>query len=365
MRAGVAAGLVAVSVLLACGGDDGAPPDDGAVPFDPPTGGDEEGDTGPPPIIAGEATDICANAYSVGEGVHHGTLRARQSDLDGACGYGGPDAFFRLEVPRRSDVWLSARGVAYAPRVGVLGSPCAPAWRQQQLLCTEGVGGWVRDVAAGTSLVVSVGIAPDDPTIETAPPTEGADPLDFELTVQLRDVLDVGDLCAPVSRGRCGAGTGCLPDAGGGPATCQVLDADTCSTAQPLALAYGETELAIDRDTLQSDAHAHACGGDRHPERVYALSLPISDGAPTLTVRSGAPHVGFALRGSDCAPDSELACASPTPQPTAMTTSLPAAVGRPVLLFVELPVPSDAPQEGTEAGEEAPIVVTLELSPPG
>ncbi len=365
MRAGVAAGLVAVSVLVACGGDDGAPAGDTAVPFDPPTGGDDDGDDGPPPIVPGEATDVCANAFSIAEGIHYGTLRARQSDLDGACGQGGPDAFFRVELARRSDVWLQARGVAFEPRVGVLGSACAPAWSQQQLLCTQGVGGWVRDIAPGSSLVVSVGIAPDDPTIVSAPPTEGADPLDFELTVKLRDVLDVGDLCEPASRGRCAAGTACVPDPDGGPATCETLPADTCATAEPLVLAYGATEVTIDRRAPQSDAHAHSCGGDRHPERVYALSLPISDDAPTLTVRSGAPHVGFALRGNDCAPSRELACASPTPQPTAITTELPAAVGRPVLLFVELPVPPSEPEPGTEAGEEAPIVVTLELMPAG
>lgn len=365
-RAVVVAGWVAASVGLACGGDDGAGDGGTAAMFEPPTGGEDTEGFSPPPIVPGEATDLCAAAFSVGAGVHHGTLRSRQPDLDGACGLGGPDAYFRLEVPRRSDVWVRGRGVAFEPRVGVLGTPCAPAWRQGQLLCTQGVGGWIEDLAAGTSVVVAVGISPEHPTIESAPPTEGPDPLDFELTVELRDVLDVGDLCEPASRGRCGTGTACTAGADGGPATCELLDADTCATAEPLALQYGTTEIAIDRDLPHSDAHAHSCGGARHPERVYALTLPISDDAPTLSVSSGAPHVGFALRGNDCALATELQCARPTPQPAAIATQVPSAVGRPVMLFVELPVPSeDEDAAGTEAGEEAPIVVTVQLAPAG
>jgi hypothetical protein len=350
----------------ACG--DGGGDGDGAgvtsMMFDAPDETEGETEGAGPAFVPGEATDLCVDAPSVEEGVHYGTLRARQSDLGGTCGQGGPDAFFRLDVPRRSDIWLEARGVDFEPRVGVLPSTCVDAWSDRSLLCTEGLGGWLLDVAAGSRLVVSVGVGADDPAIVTAPGDDSADPLDFRLDVSFRDVLEVGEACLPTSRGRCGAGTGCLAASDTTSAVCTALAADTCATALPVEIDIGASELTIDRQVPQSDAHAHSCGGARHPERVFALSLPITDDPPTLTVRSDTPQVGLALRGSDCAPSGELSCAAPTTTAPAMTVEIPPDAGRPILLFVELP-PPPATDAAAPPGEEAPISVVLELTTAG
>lgn len=327
--------------------------------------GEATGDTGTV-IVPGEATDLCAAAFSIGEGKHVGSLRGHVSDLGGACGAGGPDAFFRLDVPRRSDVWVKADGVGFVPRVGVLPHGCAAEWNTRGLACAEGVGTWVIDVAGGSSLVVAVGIDAEDPSLVTPPPEAGADALDFRLEVRLRDVLEAGETCDPPERGRCGAGTACLAPVGPGPAVCTALHADTCATAAPVEIAIGTSTIEIPADAIHSDAHAGSCGGARRPERVIALSIPATGDAPTLTVSTETPDIGLSLRGSDCDPHRELACVAASGEGPLISADLPLDVGRPVLLFVELPVAEAAEDAGeTGAGEEAPIVLQVELQTSG
>lgn len=325
-----------------------------------------------------DATDQCDLAPVIGAGRHRGSLRGNAAELDGACGLGGPDAFFRLAVPRRSDVWLQGYGVSFVPRVGVLPHTCTTDWTHRTLACSEGGGTWLLDVAAGSSLVVSVGVDEDHPVLDDAPPTDGPDPLSFALEVELRNVLEPGEACEPAGLGRCGSGSACLPtpppedepDAPAGPAVCTMLPGDTCQTAVALPVATGVTVVEIDPATPQTDAHAHSCGGARRRERVLRLELP-GPGPHAVEARSDHPGVGLALRALGCLPADERGCVDPDAPPPAV---LAVEVSGPeAFLFVELPPDEDGAGEGgssggstgdEEPGEEPPIVVEVERSDP-
>lgn len=336
-------------------------------------GGGGDSSTGEPYVPSQDATDQCGFAPVIGAGRHEGTLRGNASELGGACGLGGPDAFFRLEVPRRSDVRLQGQGVGFVPRVGVLPFTCSTDWIHRTLACTEGVGTWLADVAEGSSLVVSVGVDEDHPALDLPPPMQGPDPLAFVLDVELRNVLEAGDPCEPSGLGRCGTGTACLPtpppddeaEDEPGPAVCTTLPGDTCETALPWPVVAGVQTMEIDPSTPQTDAHRHSCGGARRLERVVRLMLP-QGGPRTLEVRSDRAEVGFAVRAPGCGPEDERGCVAPEEiAPAALSVELD---GSDAFLFVELPpIPEDADEEGSsggEVGEEAPIVLELELLDP-
>ncbi len=341
------------------------------------TGDNEATSTGQIEEPGIDAANQCAMAPSIGAGRYYGTLRGNAEELDGACGLGGPDGFFRLEVPRRSDIQLRGRGVGFLPRIGVMPHTCTTDWSFRTLLCAEGVGAWLLDVPEGASLVVSVGIDPEHPALEMPRPAEGSDPLGFSMDVVLRNVLEVGEPCEPPGRGRCGAGTACLPvpppiddpEAGPGPAVCTVLAGDTCATAIELPIASGVTTIELDPADLQTDAHVHSCGGGRRRERVLRLALPGA-GPHRLGVRGNLPQVGLAVRAAGCLPEHEQACvAADSGQEPQLTVD---GLGELAYLFVELPPEPEAATEtgtdggagttgGVEPGEEAPIVVEVEL----
>lgn len=359
---------------------------------DEPAASDGDGGTMPPPSstdegadastsggveLGDDASDRCEAAPVIGAARHYGTLRGKGTELDGACGLGGPDAFLRLDVPRRSDVWVQAHGVGFEPRVGVLPDGCSADWAHRTLLCTEGIGGWLLDVAAGSSLVVSVGVAEDHPVLDEPPRLIGPDPLEFALDVELRNVLEPGETCLPQGAGRCGSGTACMtvpppeddPDATPGPSVCVVLPGDTCQSAEPLAIPTGMTVVELDPTTPQTDAHVQSCGGARRRERVLRLDLPGA-GPHALEVRSDHPGVGLALRAPGCSPEQERACVDPDAPPAVLVAEVGGAVA---FLFVELPPPADGPEDGGSSGggtsgdppgEEAPIVVEVARSEP-
>ncbi len=374
-RAGHGTGLALLLCLVAGCRDaasDGG--DDGPMSLST-TSGAGEASTGDVYEPSEDATDQCDLAPVVGAGRHHGTLRGNAPELGGACGLGGPDAFFRLAVPRRSDVWLQGYGVGFVPRVGVLPYTCTTDWTHRTLACTEGVGTWLLDVAAGSSLVVSVGVDEDDPVLDGAPPSDGADPLKFALDVRLRNVLEPGDACEPAGIGRCGSGSACLPaptddpEAGPGPSVCTTLLGDTCQTAVPVALDTGVTVLEIDPATPQTDAHVHSCGGARSRERVLRLELPHA-GAHALEIRTDHAEVGLALRAPGCLPEDERNCVDRDTPPAVLVAQVSGSVA---WLFVELPAEADEPDAGgssggssggDDPGEEAPIVVEVERSEP-
>jgi hypothetical protein len=374
-----------VLLVLACvaGCRDGETEDggnDGPMSLATTGSADDDTSTGEVYEPSEDATDQCDLAPVIGAGRHHGSLRGNAAELDGACGLGGPDAFFRLAVPRRSDVWLQGYGVAFVPRVGVLPYTCTTDWAHRTLACSEGVGTWLLDVAAGSSLVVSVGVDEDHSVLDEAPPTVGPDPLDFALDVELRNVLEPGDACEPAGLGRCGSGSECLPtpppqdqpDAPPGPAVCTTLPGDTCQTAVALPVATGVTVVEIDPRTPQTDAHMHSCGGARRRERVLRLELP-GPGPHALEARSDHPGVGLAVRAPGCLPTEERGCVDPdAPPPAVLAVELS---GSEAFLFVELPPDDEGADEGgssggstggEEPGEEPPIVVEVERSqPPG
>ena len=350
-----------VGVPLGCAGDNGeasetststqAPADDGG------TTGDE---------MEGSLADLCEAAPPVPVGRTLGTLRGAGSDLGGACGNGGPDVFALIDVPRRSDVEVTAIGAAFQAWVGVLPSACVGDWSDRSLLCTPGGPGTVLDVAAGTELIVAVGIDPDDPARELIP-TDATDPLDFALDVRLRNVFAPGDACG-TSTGRCATGTVCLQDTSGTP-VCTVIPGDTCATAVEFPVAPGVQTLSIERTGNHTDAHQHSCGGARRPERVVALRLADVAEAAELEVRTAEADVELALRGPGCLLADEIACASedgPTARVPAIGDALRGA--EVVFLFVEM---TDgvaigeggwAPASGAPAA--APIEIEVELTNP-
>jgi hypothetical protein len=379
---GLAVALV-LSLGIGCrdGGMEGEG-EDGPMTIATTGGGGEGSSTGEVYVPSEDATDQCELAPEIEAGRHHGSLRGNAAELSGACGLGGPDAFFRLVVPRRSDVWLQGYGVGFVPRVGVLPHTCTTDWASRALLCTEGVGSWLLDVAQGSSLVVSVGVDEEHPVLDEPPPTEGPDPLDFALEVELRNVLEPGEACLPEGVGRCGSGTACLPvpppeddpEAPPGPAVCTVLEGDTCQTAVPVEMPTGVTVVEIDPATPQTDAHAHSCGGARRRERVLRLELPGA-GPHALEARVDRPSVGLALRAPGCLVEDERGCVDPdSPVPAVLAVEVSGPVA---FLFVELPpveggTDDDGGDEGgssgstggDEPGEEAPIVLELERSEP-
>ncbi|MEX1366143.1 MAG: hypothetical protein AB1Z98_23665 [Nannocystaceae bacterium] len=365
------ASLLSLLAVAGCRDRDGDPERD--EPNDPgmmiASGPGPDTSTGQVDEPSREASDQCELAPIIGAGTHYGSLRGTGSELGGACGQGGPDAFFRLDVPRRSDVQLRGLGAGFSPRVGVLPNDCVAQWETRTLLCSQGVGTWALDVAGGSSLVVSVGIDAEDPALGQPPPMLGADPLSFALEVRLRNVLDEGDPCEPADRGRCGSGTTCMPsppppdDPQGppGPAVCTALDGDTCDSAVDVALGAGSSLVQIDPAAPQTDAHEHSCGGARRRERVLRLSLP-GTGPHALRVRSDWAPLGLALRGPGCLPADELGCAIDDVQAPELLAEIPADVA---LLFVELPPAEEEDLEGTSTGtapgEESPIELEIEV----
>ena len=323
-------------------GDEDPSGDDGAA-----TNTDDE-----PPV---SAQNTCGAAPLVGAGRWPGTLHERSRDLGGACGLGGPDAFFRVAVPWRADVRVSAVGDGFVPRVGAIDDGCFDDWAHRQLLCTEGVGGWISDLAAGSEFVIAVG---SDPKRLEAAVAAGYEDLRFEVEVIMRPVLGPHQPCQPGSGGRCASGSACLDGEGGW--TCTPLVADTCDSAQAIVVAAGETTVMIDPGQMHTDAHAHGCGGARQRERVLDVSWPSSLAADAaLTIRSENPDVGLAMRAPSCIVADEVACVDAgTRDASVLIDHLPSH-GTRGFLFVELPGAADRLQ-----GDEPPFAVVFTLASP-
>ena len=151
-------------------------------------------------MMAPDGQDVCLSAPARPPGIYRGTL-AGMNPNGGACGQSGPDVFFRVEISRRSDVRVFAQGDGYEPRVGVFGNDCIVPFDVSGLLCTAGVPGWVSDVEAGTDLYIAVGASASD--------LESSRTGTFELDVQTRNVLSVGERCSNPVWGRCETGSTC------------------------------------------------------------------------------------------------------------------------------------------------------------
>jgi len=322
---------------------------------------------------AGEASDICAEAPAIGVGLWTGNLRDKSRNLDGACGSGGPDAFFKVPVRLRADVGLEAFGVGFTPRVGAVFGECVADWEGRGLLCTEGLAGWITDLAAGTDLYVSIGVDPEDPVLDTSAPEEGPDPLQFALDVTIRRILDPGELCMPSTRGRCVVGSACLPGAADGDGTgtssssggdgtgtssdtgqdsatgdsswrCVSLEADTCASAQTVTVGAEGTTLSIDPGWVHTDAHHHSCAGARVAERAYRLELsPGMEPGSALEITVDEAEAALAVRMPGCTQAEEIACQERDPAGARVTiddADALAASGVSPYLFVEFPFAS-------------------------
>ncbi|MFV8750004.1 hypothetical protein ACNOYE_05610 [Nannocystaceae bacterium ST9] len=273
--------------------------------------------------------------------------------LDCALGEGGPIGFVRVEVPIRADLRIHARGGQVIPRVATLQAGCASEAldRDRLLACVDALPVVVEDLRPGTELLLAIGAAVDDPALATPTPAPGVfDPLEVELELTLRAVIEEGERC-DAGLGRCETGTLCLSaiEAELAVDRCRRPEAESCADPGELALLPpGETlVLAIDTSEAHGDAHAHSCTGWRRPERVHRLRWPagaeISPQA-RLEIVADDPRVGLALRAPDCLPDHAQGCAPPDLEAGPHTLivgegQLPswAAQGVEALLFVELP----------------------------
>src|SRR5262245_1512470 len=171
-----------------------------------PTTGAEESSSGGPPIVLG---DVCQNAPVVGSGRFVASIYNAASDVNGACGEGGPEVFVRVATDMRADLELEVLGSGFVPRLGVLGNACSGDWASEGIACTRGLPATVLDVAAGGSVVIAIGVDPGDPVLKKA----GSDhDLAFALDVGVRPVLAAGERCGQPGLGRCESGSACTMD---------------------------------------------------------------------------------------------------------------------------------------------------------
>lgn len=331
---------------VSCGG--GAEGEDPAPTKDTTTGeGDDasSGSTGEPQQQDG--VDVCLSAPARSPGLYRGTLAGADPN-GGACGQSGPDVFFRIEVSRRSDVQVFARGDGYEPRIGVFGNDCAVPFDEGGLLCTVGVPGWVSDVEAGTDLYIAVGASVSD--VESS--RTGA----FELDVRTRNVLAVGERCGDPVWGRCENGSTCaVPDdaqEGDVPEVCVAIPGDRCGNAIDVDVDRGRTTLSIEADAVHTDAHHHGCGGERTVERVYRLALPPSSSTTTVRIESD-DVLALAARAPTCLLEEEVGCSEPPAGTPALV--LEGVLPRTLYLFVELP------ERDPEASEQTPSLVRVDF----
>ncbi|MGH1345175.1 MAG: hypothetical protein ACRBN8_26675 [Nannocystales bacterium] len=328
VRAVAASGML-VCVAPGCADDGGQEPEAPApAPTKVETTGDDEdassGSSGGGVLGAGQ--DVCLSAPVLPPGVYLSSLQGKRSSGGGACGQGGPDVFFRVAVERPSDVRVSAVGEGFTPRVGVFGNECAVSFEDGGLLCTSGVPGWVPDVPAGAELYVAVGASQADVDASA----QGT----FQLEVQARDILSVGEACSDPAWGRCEGGTTCaVPGETGEPAVCVAIPGDRCGNPMPVDVDRGLTALSVESGALHTDAHRHTCGGDRISERVYRLELPAVSAEATLRVEGQRVSV-LAARGPTCLTEEERAC-SADPEGLAVI-ELQGPLPRTLYLFAEL-----------------------------
>jgi hypothetical protein len=287
------------------------------------------------------AADSCVNAPTIGPGRWKGALLPPEEPQDGVCGLGGPDAFFRVEIPRRADLWIRATGEGFSPRLAVHPDVCTG---DAPLTCSLDGGGpeglWLYDLLGGSALRLAVGMDPDDPLLGDMVP------ISFTLDLDLRRVLEAGELCMPEDYGRCVSGTVCAPpdedDMSGDKLNwrCVSVDADTCADAELVVMTTTETTLELPGPPLQSDAHYHSCGGEGLVERVFQIRVPepLNDGEE-LRVAASSPALGLAARAPGCLLDDERACTAPGTDGVLVVDL--ATAGGEMFLFVEWPVDAE------------------------
>ncbi len=348
--------VVAVTAVVACGGGASG----GTTEVDAmSSSGDESGANDPQLQVPSES---CAAAPMVEQGRFAGTLRDRGPDpgLGGVCGGGGPDVFLRVEVPVRADLRVEARGVGFTARVSLAPPGCQKA---PMLVCGGSGVAELEDLSEGTVVTLAIGAEAElFAGLSGVAVKEGEpDPLGFTVDVGMRRVLAAGEVCMPAVRGRCGAGTLCLPAGTGadmdtdmgadtdvGDAsmwTCTPMVGNGCIEPEEVAvqLVDGVGSIIIDPDQPQSDVHQHSCTGAGMRERVLRLTMPADLGPQdSLELRALGPEVGLAVRAPGCLASDELACMAPRPYGARVVIAAPDELrqaGVAPYLFVELPEP--------------------------
>ena len=315
---------------------------------------EEEGESGEPPA-PGDTCEDTSLLIQAPTTLRASLQRATASELPGACGITGPTVFFRLRSEARVDLSVGVRGRETAPKLALLRPGCvSPELDPTRLLaCADTLPVTLVDVGPALELILAVGLDQDDPALDLDPDFDleagELDPLEFELELSIRVVLEEGDRCDQPQT-RCEAGTVCMDDSGDTGdeiPRCQRPPADSCRAPGLSVLTLdAASALEIPPDEAHSDAHDHSCTGWRRNERVERLELPseLPDSAQ-LRVRVNDGRVGLALRGPGCAPEQALTCA---PAAGGEETFLQwggeplaalAAAGEAPLLFVELPNP--------------------------
>ncbi|MBA3549729.1 MAG: hypothetical protein H0T76_24890 [Nannocystis sp.] len=351
---GLAAVVAVTAAVMACGS--GASSGSSEVDAMMSSSGDETGANDPQLQVPSES---CAAAPMVEQGRFAGTLRDRGPDpgLGGVCGGGGPDVFLRVEVPVRADLRVEARGVGFTARVSLAPPGCQKA---PMLVCGGSGVAELEDLSEGT--VVTLAIGAEEALfagLSGVAVKEGEpDPLGFTVDVGMRRVLAAGEVCMPAARGRCGAGTLCLPvsdtdadtdmDGDSSMWTCTPLVGNGCIDPEEVAvdLVDGVGSVSIDPDQPHSDVHRHSCTGAGMRERVLRLVMPADLGPQdSLELRVGGPDVGLvglAVRAPGCLASDELACMAPRPYGARVVIAAPDQLrqaGVAPYLFVELPEP--------------------------
>jgi hypothetical protein len=308
-----------IGLFTACNGGDEPSGDDGATAeseadSDSSESGTETGDGEELPPALGQFSMICEEAPTLSTGYYPSSLRARPESFGGACGLGGPQLFFSVEVQQDADLVFEVAADSFAPRLELLSAQCVP---ERSLACSDEASAAMSDLRAGTRIVGSVGIDPSDPALTDESLAD--DPLAFELKVELRAVFAQGQVCGDHLVGRCTAGTRCADD-GAGVERCVAVAGDTCARALPLDLPeVGETlnfEVDLDSEAgLVGAHHLSSCGGGDTRELVYRLdrgaleALAALAGEHRVELSSPTPGVLAAARGPGCRATAELGCA--------------------------------------------------------
>ena len=307
-----------IGLFTACNGGDAPSGDDGAMPqSEADSGGvetgSETGDAQEPPPPLGQFSPICEEAPRLSTGYYPSSLRARPDAFGGACGLGGPQLFFGVEVEQDSDLFVEVAAESFAPRLELLSAQCIP---QRSLQCSDEASVAMVDLRAGTRVLGSVGIDPSDAALTDEALAD--DPLAFELRVELRPVFAADQVCGDHLVGRCTAGTHCAQDPTG-VERCLPVAGDTCARALTLELpTVGET-LALDIDLggeagLIDAHHVSSCGGGDTREMVYRLdrseleALAAQVGEHRVQLSASQPGVLAAVRGPGCRAPAELDC---------------------------------------------------------
>lgn len=349
-----------------CGADDGESSDADGQADEQADGQDEQAESGeagePPPAIGDRCEDTALTLEA--PTTIAATLRNAEPDPQGiaaSCGLTGPTVFAEASVGSRADLTVAVRGRTYSPKFAVLLPGCTSD-PDRVLACGDALPVTLADLGPDVDVLIAIGIDADDPALAAEP--AALDPLDLELRLELRPVLAEHDRCGPAF-GRCESGTVCLATDEGGEDRCTRPPADSCAAPGSLAVSASEASvIEIASSEAHSDAHEHSCAGWRRLERVERLELPAGLGEDaTLTVTADDPRVGLALRGFDCLPEHELACAPATNSGDAIALSLTgpelaslAAGEQGPLLFIELPF-----EFADEAAADPPAVVHVSV----